>query len=85
MLFRRPLVRAAPRMRQFSTTVEEATKKAYLEKKAVEDAHANGKCSPEYPVLIFKSVHPLETSDLWRKIRYFPRRYLMLRGLVVCR
>lgn len=42
MLFRRSLVRAAPRLRQFSTTSEEATKKAYFEQKAVEEAHALG-------------------------------------------
>lgn len=42
MLFRRSLVRAAPRLRQFSSTSEEAAKKAYFEQRAVEEAHANG-------------------------------------------
>lgn len=42
MLFRRSLVRAAPRLRQFSSTTEEAAKKAYFERKAVEEAHARG-------------------------------------------
>jgi len=41
MLFRRSLVRAVPRARKFSSTAEEAAKKAWLEKEADAKVHAN--------------------------------------------